>query len=53
MSSVDLAALGADLHSGIAAATSLEALDAVRVAALGKKGRVTELMKQLGAMAPD
>ncbi len=37
----------------IAAATSSDALEAVRVDLLGKKGRVTELMKGLGALAPD
>jgi len=46
-----------DLHAGasraIAEAASLDALDAVRVDYLGRKGRVTELMKGLGAVAPD
>ncbi len=39
MSSTDLAALEAELTAGIAEATSLDELDKVRVAALGKKGR--------------
>lgn len=37
----------------IAAAADARALDALRVELLGKKGRVTELLKSLGAMAPD
>ena len=34
-------------------AADLAALDAARVAALGKKGSVTGLMKTLGGMSPD
>ena len=41
----------------IAAAADEQAIEAVRVAALGKKGSVSELLKTLGAMsagrAPD
>lgn len=37
----------------IAAAANLEQLEELRVAALGKKGHLTEQMKQLGALAPD
>lgn len=37
----------------IAATTSLDALEAVRVAALGKKGSISALMSGLGAMSPD
>ena len=37
----------------IAAATDLAALDAVRVAALGKSGEVTQLLKSLGQMDAD
>ena len=37
----------------IAAAADLTALDAVRVAALGKSGEVTQLLKTLGGMTPD
>ncbi len=37
----------------IAAASSLEALDAVRVAELGKKGRISALMKGLGQMSAE
>jgi len=37
----------------IAQAADARALDALRVELLGKKGRVTELLKSLGGMAPD
>src|SRR5690349_7632818 len=37
----------------IAAADSLPALDQLRVAALGKSGSVTALLKSLGTMAPE
>lgn len=39
--------------SEISAAANLEALEAVRVKALGKKGALTEEMKKLGGMAPE
>ena len=45
--------LQTDLLARIAAAETPEALDGVRVAALGKAGSVTALMKTLGGMAPD
>jgi len=45
------------LKDGIAAdvyaATDLDGLEAVRIAALGKKGSVSGLMKGLGGMSPD
>ncbi|GAA4710198.1 phenylalanine--tRNA ligase subunit alpha [Sphingomonas lutea] len=41
-----------DLLDQIAAAGSLQALDAVRVAALGKSGSITAMLKSLGAMDP-
>ncbi|SER20410.1 phenylalanyl-tRNA synthetase, alpha subunit [Solimonas aquatica] len=37
----------------IAACAELRALETLRVELLGKKGRVTELLKQLGGMAPE
>src|SRR5690606_35823479 len=37
----------------IGAAADLRALDEVRVAALGKKGEVSLLMRELGSMSPD
>ncbi|SFF38065.1 phenylalanyl-tRNA synthetase, alpha subunit [Fontimonas thermophila] len=40
-------------QADIAAAADTRTLDALRVDLLGKKGRITELLKQLGTMAPD
>ncbi|HEY4201393.1 MAG TPA: phenylalanine--tRNA ligase subunit alpha [Devosiaceae bacterium] len=45
--------LGAELTGAIAAAADSGALEAVRVAALGKKGSISLLLASLGAMAPD
>ncbi|HSB59015.1 MAG TPA: phenylalanine--tRNA ligase subunit alpha, partial [Methyloceanibacter sp.] len=42
-----------ELLAAIAKAADLAALEEVRVAALGKKGRVSELMQTLGRMAPE
>jgi phenylalanyl-tRNA synthetase alpha chain len=39
-----------DLHAAIEAAASRDALEQVRVAALGRKGSITNLMKGLGAL---
>ena len=44
--------LRSDLLTAIAEAADTDALDAVRVAALGKKGSITELMNSLGGMDP-
>lgn len=49
----DLEQLRADLLAAIDAAAGLDALDAVRVHALGKQGAVTGLLKTLGAMTPE
>ncbi|GJD30313.1 Phenylalanine--tRNA ligase alpha subunit [Methylobacterium adhaesivum] len=49
----DLDTLEGDLLAQVAAASDEAALDGVRVAALGKKGSVSELLKTLGAMTPD
>ncbi|MBC7135896.1 phenylalanine--tRNA ligase subunit alpha [Oceanibaculum nanhaiense] len=49
----DLNRLRDELLAEVGQATDLEALDRARVAALGKKGRITELMKQLGGLDPD
>jgi phenylalanyl-tRNA synthetase alpha chain len=49
----DLAALETEIGAAIAAAGDEAALEAVRVAALGKKGTVSERMKALGAMSAD
>lgn len=48
-----LSALVADAEAAIAAADSPAALEDVRVATFGKKGRLTALMKQLGGMEPE
>ncbi|MEM0906451.1 MAG: phenylalanine--tRNA ligase subunit alpha [Pseudomonadota bacterium] len=49
----DLAALERDIEAAIAAAGDEAALETVRVAALGKKGSVSEKMKLLGSMSAD
>ena len=41
------------LLAAIEAAAGLDALEVVRVEALGKQGRVTQLLKTLGAMTPE
>ncbi len=45
--------LKTELLAAIAAAADPAALEAVRVAALGKKGRVTDLLKTLGTISPE
>jgi phenylalanyl-tRNA synthetase alpha chain len=49
----DLAALRAETEAQLSAATDLRALDAVRVASLGKSGTITALLKGLGAVPPE
>lgn len=49
----ELSGLEGDILGDIARAGDEAALEAVRVAALGKKGRISELMKGLAAMTPD
>ena len=49
----DLAALEAQLLAQVAAAGGPAALEAVRVAALGKTGSISQLLKTLGSMSPD
>ncbi|MFD1189193.1 phenylalanine--tRNA ligase subunit alpha [Phenylobacterium conjunctum] len=49
----DLTKLEADLSAAVAGAADLTALEAVRVAALGKSGSISELLKSLGGMSPD
>ena len=51
--SADLAALKAEIAAAVAAAADERALDAVRVAALGKKGSISERLKGLGRMRPE
>lgn len=48
-----LTALLAETEAALAAAPDLRAWDAVRVATLGKTGRLTTLLKQLGALPAD
>ena len=45
--------LAAELRMDIEAAGSLDDLEAVRVRTLGRKGTITHLMKELGAMEPE
>jgi len=49
----DLQKLEAEIARAISDAMDIDTLEAVRVAALGKKGRVSELMKSLGGMSAD
>ena len=49
----DLERLESELQAQIAAAEDEAALEAVRVAALGKKGSISDLLKTLGSMSPD
>ena len=49
----DLNALESGLMADITAASDEAAIESVRVAAMGKKGSVSELLKTLGSMSPD
>lgn len=49
----DLSQLEADLSAQIAAAPDAAALEQIRVAALGKSGSISALLKTLGAMSPE
>ncbi len=49
----DLDKLRSELVSAVNDASDLNGVESVRVAALGKKGRLTALMKSLGSMAPE
>jgi phenylalanyl-tRNA synthetase alpha chain len=49
----DLDQLQTDLLAAIDASSGLDALESVRVHALGKAGAVTALLKTLGTMSPD
>ncbi|TPE58663.1 phenylalanine--tRNA ligase subunit alpha [Sandaracinobacter neustonicus] len=46
-------ALQSELLARIYAADTLDALEAVRLAALGKAGQITQLMKSLGGLQPE
>jgi phenylalanyl-tRNA synthetase alpha chain len=49
----DLSTIRSEALAAVAQAADARALDAARVAALGKNGRVTGLMKTLGTLPPD
>ena len=49
----DIANLEAEISADITAAPDLGTLEEIRVSSLGKKGRVTGLMKNMGSMTPD
>jgi phenylalanyl-tRNA synthetase alpha chain len=49
----DLNRLEVDLLAAVAGAKDDAALEVVRIAALGKKGSISDLLKTLGAMTPD
>lgn len=49
----ELQTLQADLLARIEGAASIEAVEAIRVEALGKQGRITALLKSLGGMTPE
>lgn len=50
---MDTAALKKELIDMVGAANDLTSLENARVTALGKKGRITDLMKDLGKMDPE
>ncbi len=49
----DLDTLKSEMMTSVEQAGSLDALETIRVAELGKKGRITTLMKGLGALEPE
>jgi phenylalanyl-tRNA synthetase alpha chain len=49
---MDIATLQAELMAAIDSAETLDALEAVRIAALGKQGSVSALLKTMGGMSP-
>src|SRR5579875_2628102 len=49
----DLLSLRQETEAALAAAPDLRAWDAVRVATLGKQGKLTQLLKSLGAAGPE
>ena len=50
MAATDPSALQAEIIERIGAADSLDALDAIRVDALGKKGSISLAMRELGQL---
>jgi phenylalanyl-tRNA synthetase alpha chain len=53
MTALDLETLQSELLGAIASAADLGTLEKVRVAALGRKGRVPELMQLIGTLPPE
>ncbi|MFV0296393.1 MAG: phenylalanine--tRNA ligase subunit alpha [Hyphomicrobiaceae bacterium] len=53
MAASELETIEAELIQGIDAAGDLSAIEQARIAALGRKGRIPELMSRLGKMAPE
>jgi phenylalanyl-tRNA synthetase alpha chain len=53
VSMTDITALKSQTLVGIDAATTLDALEAVRIDALGKQGSVSALLKTMGQMSPE
>ena len=53
MSALEFYSLKTELLHAIAEASDLDKLEEVRVAALGKKGRISELMQALGSLPPE
>ena len=49
----DLKAIEAQVTEGLAAAESMEALEALRVSVLGKKGSLTQIMRSMGKVSPE
>lgn len=49
----DIATLKSQTLAHIAAADTLDALEVIRVAALGKQGSISALLKSLGSMSPE
>ena len=49
----DLKAIEAQFQEGLAAAETMEALEALRVSVLGKKGSLTQIMRSMGKVAPE
>ena len=49
----DLQTLETEITANIGAANDLDSVEAIRIAELGKKGRVSLLMRELGKMTPD
>jgi phenylalanyl-tRNA synthetase alpha chain len=49
----DIETLESELTDALQAASSIDAVEAVRVAALGKSGSITAMLKTMGSLAPE